>query len=256
MAEQSGRAVSQGQTFQAFWFGQLTACERLCIKSFLDNGHRYILYSYDRDVDVPAGTEIADAGQIYPRDRVFFYANGSVSAFSNMFRWRLLYEKGGWWVDTDVVCLSPLLPQPAVFFAWEDEQRIGSAILKFPAGHPVVGACLDRSERLGSKLVRWGETGPAALTEYVLAATLQGKAAPTKRVYPLHYREALDALAPQLGQELIGRLHGADFYHIWHEIIRRHAAPKQAPPPGSLLWQLFHRHGVEAEPATATGAPC
>lgn len=30
---------------------------------------------------------------------------GSYSAFSNQFRYTLLYDKGGWWVDTDVVCL-------------------------------------------------------------------------------------------------------------------------------------------------------
>jgi hypothetical protein len=33
--------------FQAFWFGnRLGPCERLCMKSFLDHGHEYDLYSY------------------------------------------------------------------------------------------------------------------------------------------------------------------------------------------------------------------
>ena len=139
--------MSDGQTFQAFWFGQLTACERLCIKSFLDNGHRYVLYSYDRDVDVPGGTEIADAGQIYPRDPVFFYANGSVSAFSNMFRWRLLYEKGGWWVDTDVFCLTPRLPSEPYAWAQQEPGIVNGAILKFPKNDALCRKLLKKARK-------------------------------------------------------------------------------------------------------------
>ena len=32
--------------------------------------------------------------------------NSSVSAFSNLFRFTLLYKKGGYWADTDLVCIN------------------------------------------------------------------------------------------------------------------------------------------------------
>src|SRR5262249_54280435 len=46
----------------------------------------------------------------HSQDKVFVYqaegfGKGSPSAFSNYFRYKLLAEKGGWWIDTDVVRL-------------------------------------------------------------------------------------------------------------------------------------------------------
>ena len=41
---------------------------------------------------------------------MFFYTDalhvGSVAGFSNLFRYELLRRDGGWWVDTDVLCLA------------------------------------------------------------------------------------------------------------------------------------------------------
>ena len=38
----------------------------------------------------------------------FIYKNGSVSAFSNLFRFTLLYKKGGYWIDADLLCVKPI----------------------------------------------------------------------------------------------------------------------------------------------------
>ena len=109
---------------QSLWIGDsLPAMQRLSISSFLRNGHGYHLYSYN-DIDgVPPGTTVKDAATILPRDSIFFYqtgfGKGSYSAFSNLFRYKLLLERGGWWVDTDVVCLRHLDFQQAMVFATE-----------------------------------------------------------------------------------------------------------------------------------------
>jgi hypothetical protein len=61
---------------------------------------------------------------------VFFYGDragigrGSVSAFSNLFRYYLLHQMGGWWVDADVVCLSECVPATPIFMGWEYEQHL------------------------------------------------------------------------------------------------------------------------------------
>ena len=49
--------------------------------------------------------------------------SGSLAAFSNLFRYKLLLERGGWWVDTDVICLRP--------FRVRDELVIASEPVKF-----------------------------------------------------------------------------------------------------------------------------
>src|SRR5436309_1671397 len=123
--------------FQSFWFGEyLPPYQLLAMKSFVDFGHEYVLYSY-RKFDVPAGVELRDGNEILPEACVFFYGEraevgrGSISAFSNVFRYHLLHQMGGWWVDADVVCLSEIVPSSEIFMGWEYEDLIGTAILKF-----------------------------------------------------------------------------------------------------------------------------
>lgn len=239
--------MTGSQIVQSFWFGDLSPYERMCIQSFLDHGHRFQLYAYDDRLAVPRGTELLDAGRIYPRQRLFTYPDGpkkgSVSAFANQFRWKLLYERGGWWVDTDVVCLRPDLPGTDLFFAWEDDQRINNAIMRFPARHIAMARCLTYAEQLGPRISWWGQTGPRALTTNLIALALQGHAAPTPLVYPVHHREALAFFDPRLTAELAARTRDAYFVHLWNEVLRQSGIDKSLPPPpGSYLGGLFARY--------------
>ena len=108
-------------TFQSFWHGDaLSPYELFCLKSFIDCGYAVDLYTYDVNLVVPAGVRVCDAAELISRKEVFVYqaegfGKGSPSAFSNHFRYRLLAEKGGWWIDTDVVCLSDRIPAVAEF---------------------------------------------------------------------------------------------------------------------------------------------
>src|SRR4051794_2405253 len=92
--------------FQSFWWGPLSPYERLCLNSFIDRGHTFDLYTYDPNLAVPAGVQLLDAAAILDQSEFFVYDNepgrGSPSAFANLFRYKLLRDKGGWWVDTDV----------------------------------------------------------------------------------------------------------------------------------------------------------
>src|SRR4051794_37495980 len=93
---------------QGLWVGgELSAMEQICIQSFLKNGHGFHLYTYGDVRGVPDGTVRLDGSTILPASKVFQYRNGSFAGFSNFFRYRLLLEKGGWWVDLDTVCLQP-----------------------------------------------------------------------------------------------------------------------------------------------------
>jgi hypothetical protein len=236
-----------GQVFQSFWFGALSPYERLCIQSFLDNGHRFQLYAYDDRLAVPPGTELLDASQIYPRERLFTYPDGpkkgSVSAFANLFRWKLLFERGGWWVDTDVICLRPDMPEADLFFAYEDDQRINCAVMRFPPRHVVIARCLTYSERLGPNLGWWGQTGPRALTTNIIAVGLHTRVAPTQLVYPIHYREAMAILDPKARNGIVARTNGAYFFHLWNEMLRQSGVDKHQPPPaGSWLADQVQRH--------------
>jgi hypothetical protein len=131
-----------------------------------------------------------------------------------------------------------------LFFAWEDEQRINCAVMRFPPSHIVTARCLVYAEQLGPRLSWWGQTGPRALTTNLIAAALQGRAAPTPLVYPVHYTEALAFFDPRLRTELAGRMRDAHFLHLWNEVLRQGRIDKhRPPPPGSFMADLFARHG-------------
>src|ERR1043165_5401661 len=94
---------------QGLWIGpELSVMEQLSIVSFLRNGHDYHLYTYAELPNVPAGALIKDANAILPSSQIFQYKDRpSYAGFSNHFRYKLLFEHGGWWADSDVVCLRP-----------------------------------------------------------------------------------------------------------------------------------------------------
>lgn len=237
--------------FRSFWYGKpLSPYQQLCLKSFVDHGHEFILYSYDR-IDVPAGIELKDATAFFPRDQVFFYSSGpgagSVSAFSNLFRYRLLHDEGGWWTDADVICLSHDVPEDDIVFGWQDRSRllIGSAILKFPREHHLVAELYKAAQQMGAQ-VEWGQAGPDLVTQLVKRHALERLALDASLIYPLEPGEAIHALMPAHRDVIREKAGGALFLHLWNEILRRSSVlDTVAPPHGSFLSELFEKHGVE-----------
>ena len=127
------------EVIQSLWIGdELSIMEQLSIKSFLHHGHEYHLYIYHPIENIPKGTIIKDANEIVPEKKIFRYKNGSVSAFSNYFRFKLLYLKGGYWADTDLICIRPIIiNQPYVISSEPinnkyNEKTINAGLLKFP----------------------------------------------------------------------------------------------------------------------------
>jgi hypothetical protein len=245
------------QRFQSFWFGEnITQYQRLAMKSFVDFGHQYTLYAY-RKFDVPAGVELRDAAELLPETRVFFYGEkagigrGSVAAFSNLFRYHLLYRLGGWWVDADVVCLSETVPADDIFMAWEYEDLIGNAILKFPRSHTFAQKLRDGAEDAGTD-INWGEIGPSLLTRLAREHGLAQFAIPQPQGYPLQSIDALQLFIPVHREKVREKINEKPFLHLWNEILRRAVVfGWMAPPPGSLIADLFERHGIGFDNAPA-----
>lgn len=109
-----GNAVIQG-----LWVGeQITNFHRLCIESFIKNGHCYVLYTYGPVKNLPEGVVIKDANKIVPAALIYQY-DGSYAGFSDLFRNRLLYANGGWYVDLDIFCLKPFDIESDIVFSMD-----------------------------------------------------------------------------------------------------------------------------------------
>lgn len=142
-------------TVNAMWIGKsLSACELLTIKSFLNHGHEFVLWAYDDIVTpLPSGTVLRDASEIIPRDKIFSYkysnqfghGKGSYAGFSDIFRYKLLYLHGGWWVDMDVTCLKPLDFESDYVFRMHHDLPLVGNVMKCPKGSRLMEKCYNEA---------------------------------------------------------------------------------------------------------------
>ena len=68
-----------------FWIGErLTKMGQLSLKSFMDNGHESVLWTYNKDCkNIPDGTIIEDAGEILNPSKIYTYkGNGDCKSKS------------------------------------------------------------------------------------------------------------------------------------------------------------------------------
>jgi hypothetical protein len=241
-----GAGAAPTQELRAFWSGPpLSHYEVLCLNSFLSRGQRVLLYSYDRKLRVPDGVELIDANEILPGEEVreFVYRNGerSPALFSNLFRYEMLRQLGGWYIDLDVVMMTDIPPITDLYIAQQDDLHINGAVMRFAAGAPIVAAAAIEA-RLGMDRPAWGAIGPALLTRLIAEHDLEHRVQPSSRAYPIPFHEVRALFLPERREELEQRTAGADFLHLWHELWRRVRIPKEyGPPEGSFLDALFRR---------------
>jgi hypothetical protein len=160
--------IEEAETVHALWVkAPLSALEWLTIHSFIRQGFRFVLWTYDlanMQFEVP-GLTVSDAGQIIPSEQVFAYeannplgiGKGSFAGFSDIFRYRLLFEKGGWWTDMDVTCLKkPMLSEPYLFRRRKaNEEMIVGNIMKVPVHSELMKRCYERARVLNAKNQDW-----------------------------------------------------------------------------------------------------
>jgi Glycosyltransferase sugar-binding region containing DXD motif len=260
---------------QMFWHGApLSRVERLSLASFAHHGHAVHLYAYDAIDGVPAGVTLRDASEILPRELIFLHRRTqSLAPFADWFRYRLLYERGGIWADTDVVCLRPFdYAQPRVF-GWQDTELINNAVIGLPAGDPLASwmatACENPNHWLpydtfGTRLrklqrrflrgdergdIRWGESGPIGLTRAIRHFGYTAEALPVWHFYPVpheQFRTLFTSPAHAVPEALPGESRGV---HLWNNLIEREAPGRKyatfpADSPFERLWVRYFTDSV------------
>ena len=106
---------------QGLWIGdRLSRFEHNSIKSYLKQGYHYELYTYWPVANVPRGVRVRDAREIIPENEIFTFG-GAITPFSDLFRYKLLFDHGGVWSDCDIICTRPFhlatvgQPDPYIF---------------------------------------------------------------------------------------------------------------------------------------------
>ncbi|MCH5716246.1 glycosyltransferase [Niabella hibiscisoli] len=163
---------------QSLWVGgPLNPLALLCINSYLFHGHEFHLYVYEK-IEVPKGIILRDATNILPQHQIFKDKYGSYAAFSDWFRYELLYKYGGWWTDMDVVCLKHFNTEEDYAFATElfgiDNCVVATSNIKVPPKSKLMEDCLDAIQKIEDlPSINWFEIGAHLLSEKICKNSLE-----------------------------------------------------------------------------------
>lgn len=249
-------------TIVTFWHGPMSWLEHLSAASFVRQGHKVEVYSYEEVGGLPEGVRVVDAATILPSEALVFYkGRGTPGVFSDYFRASLMAAERGVWADLDMVCLRPLADMPDYILGWERPGSINGAVLRLPAGSPLLGAMLSiftqtsrpllephlpigrrlevaAKRLLGMKVppeyMQYGATGPFALTYYAQRLGV-APVQPQEVFYPVPYTQVGSLMRE--GSMLDDYITPATLaVHVWRSQITargRQAIPE--PEEGSAL---------------------
>lgn len=247
------RASFRPETVRCFWHGsQLGPYQLMGMRSFVDQGHRIELFTYDPAISVPDWITRRDANEIWPTSQVLTYRNdigrGSFALHANLFRYSMLHQLGGWWIDNDVILLRRELPPQDFFFSIEthNPMRVTVSVLKFPAGHPALAEALARCIAAGETPL-YGETGADLLSDVVAKYRLSRHGQAMETTYPLSALDVPAMFDPAERDRLRARCTKSTFVHLFNETWRRAGIPTYLGPPlGSFIDDMLRSHGFEA----------
>lgn len=263
---------------RSLWVGPpLSEMEWACFASFVKHGARFELFTDDLSRQVPEGVILRDCREVLGSEIPRYGPQageraGSYAIAGDVARVRTLVRDGGWWVDSDVVCLRSFAPiDKGMQFAWQDTpgstSPLGSvnvAVIRLPPGTPIA-RLLERRARMpwfGSPWespkqrlrnfwrnkrtlanpynVWWGmSAGPDALTRAIHHFGLTSHVLPHEAFYPVHYSD-WRAMLTKTDDDLASMAKDSYAIHLWAEMYRdvglsKGEAVRRSPWAASLL---------------------
>jgi len=246
-------------TIQSLWIGSaLSKLEQLCLKSFIDNDMEFHLYTYDKIDNIPEGIIIKNGNEILDKSEIFRYNNGSVSAFSNLFRFTLLDKKGGFWVDTDVICVRPFSFEDEIVIMSEPEHTayeqtfITSSVIRLPKDSEITKEAVKiQREHKGKILtgeITWG-SGPLCVKTIVKKFNLEKYVKPWNTICSCSAPHVHTIVIPNRKPHpsIIDNIKDIPenmvAIHLWNEVLRRSSIDKdQNFHPDSLIEYYKRKH--------------
>jgi hypothetical protein len=198
-------------TVNSFWIGnKLGSVHAACLRSFVRTGHDVVLHAYGRPEDTPDGVRLFDANKLMRETEIISHKKtGSLALASDIYRYRIMREGLGIYIDADMYSVKPLVDDEYLF-GFETYDRLNGAVLKIPQKSKLLAYILNAAEdpyfippwmefhKRAIGIMRkaigfprhistrtWGAIGPTLITHCVRENGLLSKAKPVDIYYPL-----------------------------------------------------------------------
>ena len=248
-----------------FWIGSLSNYEILTLKSYINNGFKVKLWTYENmipNINIINGLDlkIENAEKILEKNLIYKFSQGkqkaSPASFANLFRLHLMVKEGGWWFDLDCVCLKnveefiQLAENSEFVLGAEYKNYIGNSVMYF------------KNKKIAYKLIKeinfeinknnynfyWGQIGPDLITKYFFNNNLMDLVFEKKYFYNTEAKDFKYFLKSKNGfKNIMIEKHIQSYTcHFWNEMFKKFSYNKNyMPPKNSYLDQLFTVHYPE-----------
>ena len=178
------------------------------------------------------------------RDKFFALAPNQYPQFSDFFRYELLHQRGGWWIDTDVLCRSPTLPSQPIVVGETRRGKLCNAIMRFPAGHPLLAEASAYCRSYQHNLLNSHRTaiGPMLMIDLIKAYPIE--VCDKDLFYPIRTKHVWQFGEPKSAGDVNRTVDSSPMVHWFQEYFRAAGLPREMlPPAGSFLADAFTAHG-------------
>jgi len=218
---------------QSLWIGgELSRMERTSIGSFLEKGHEFHLYTYDSIDGIPKEVNVIEARKVLDRSSINkCIDNEDYATLSDIFRYKLLFERGGIWVDTDIICVRQFNFEDEHVFASERVERQSrfeielpyrpvGCVIKAPAGSEIMHYCLEKSRQKEFENIEWAEVGPDLLDTAVEEFGMDECIYPPYKFCPIPWWKWKKFVEPSTWINLLEKAKSCSLkpysYHMWN----------------------------------------
>jgi hypothetical protein len=237
-----------------FWGGEISSYELSNFLSFKNFGFSVNIWSYEV-LDLPQGLNLKKAETILDEDKLNMFTQNfqksNMSSFSNLFRYELLLKEGGWWFDSDCICLKhvdefmKLSYNQKFVLGLENENLIGSSVM-YINDQNITNLLLDETyKRIAKNEYKfyWGEIGPYLITDVFLKNDLFQYTFDRKLFFQIEPDNFHNLFLPSYKDSINTSLRESFVCHTWNEMFRKYNISKsKLPPKKSYIYEHINKY--------------
>jgi len=225
----------------------LTQLELTCISSFIKNNFEVYVWSYNH-LNLPEKCTLKNASEILDESVFNKRFSNNDSSFQDLFRLKLLLKHGGWWFDTDMVCLKDeskfkqLKQNKPIVVGLEDSEWANNATLYFNDTallESIIKYIEECMQNINGQ-VTWGYAGPKGLTRFLKENNMFDSVLETYYFYPIYHQEIYILLNNDF-KSLMRKCKKSYTIHLWNHLISQKLNSQKELPKESALSLLLDR---------------